>query len=54
VTPKITIAGLGDIQYCRDSEGNSFGIVEYEKEFAGEEADSPEVEQEPEVEQDPE
>ena len=32
VTPKMTIAGLGDIQYCRDPEGNSFGIVEYQKE----------------------
>lgn len=32
VTPKMSIAGLGDIQYCRDTEGNSFGIVEYEKE----------------------
>jgi predicted enzyme related to lactoylglutathione lyase len=32
VTPKMSISGLGDIQYCRDTEGNSFGIVEYEKE----------------------
>jgi uncharacterized protein len=41
VTPKLSIAGLGDIQYCRDTEGNSFGIVEYEKEQAPVESAAP-------------
>jgi predicted enzyme related to lactoylglutathione lyase len=36
MTPKISIPGLGDVQYCRDTEGNSFGIIEYEKDAAGE------------------
>jgi predicted enzyme related to lactoylglutathione lyase len=30
-TPRISLPGLGDIQYCQDSEGNSFGIIEYEE-----------------------
>src|SRR5215470_14448722 len=32
VTPKITIPGVGYSQYCRDSEGNLFAIMEYDEE----------------------
>lgn len=31
LAPKIAIAGLGDLQYCHDPEGNCFGIMEYYK-----------------------
>jgi uncharacterized protein len=31
VTPKITISGIGYSQYCRDSEGNLFAIMEYDE-----------------------
>jgi uncharacterized protein len=47
VTPKMSIAGLGDIQYCRDTEGNSFGIVEYEKEEESAEPSAPEANDSP-------
>ena len=43
VTPKMSIAGLGDIQYCRDTEGNSFGIVEYERAEESKEPSIPEA-----------
>jgi predicted enzyme related to lactoylglutathione lyase len=31
VTPRIAIAGLGYMQYCKDLEGNAFGIMEYDE-----------------------
>jgi predicted enzyme related to lactoylglutathione lyase len=32
VTPKITVPGAGYSQYCRDSEGNLFAIMQYDEE----------------------
>ena len=31
VTPKLAIPGVGYSQYCRDSEGNLFAIMEYDE-----------------------
>lgn len=31
LAPKISIPGVGDLQYCHDLEGNAFGIIEYYK-----------------------
>jgi predicted enzyme related to lactoylglutathione lyase len=31
VTPKLTIPGIGYSQYCRDSEGNLFSIIQYDE-----------------------
>jgi predicted enzyme related to lactoylglutathione lyase len=30
LAPKISIRGVGYVQYCQDLEGNSFGIMEYD------------------------
>lgn len=30
LTPKFHVDGVGHIAYCQDTEGNRFGIVEYE------------------------
>ena len=32
LAPKIAIPGVGFIQYCQDTEGNTFGILQYEDE----------------------
>jgi predicted enzyme related to lactoylglutathione lyase len=29
ITPKVALPGLGYMQYCQDTEGNTFGIIEY-------------------------
>jgi uncharacterized protein len=29
--PKVSISGLGYVQYCQDCEGNTFGIMEYDE-----------------------
>jgi hypothetical protein len=31
LAPKISIPGVGYVQYCQDLEGNSFGIMEYDE-----------------------
>jgi predicted enzyme related to lactoylglutathione lyase len=31
LAPKISIAGTGYVQYCQDSEGNTFGIMEFDE-----------------------
>jgi predicted enzyme related to lactoylglutathione lyase len=31
LAPKTPIAGLGYVQYCRDLEGNTFGIMEFDE-----------------------
>jgi uncharacterized protein len=31
LAPKFSIPGMGDVQYCQDPEGNTFGIMEYYK-----------------------
>jgi predicted enzyme related to lactoylglutathione lyase len=31
LAPKIAIPGVGYIQYCQDTEGNTFGILQYEE-----------------------
>jgi predicted enzyme related to lactoylglutathione lyase len=31
LAPKISIPGVGFIQYCQDTEGNTFGIIQYEE-----------------------
>ena len=30
IAPKQSIPGLGYVQYCRDTEGNTFGVIEYD------------------------
>jgi uncharacterized protein len=34
LAPKISLPGLGYVQYCQDSEGNTFGIMEYDESAA--------------------
>jgi predicted enzyme related to lactoylglutathione lyase len=34
IAPKITISGVGYLQYCKDIEGNSFGIMEFDSSAA--------------------
>jgi uncharacterized protein len=31
LAPKVSIRGVGYIQYCQDTEGNTFGIMQYEE-----------------------
>jgi predicted enzyme related to lactoylglutathione lyase len=31
IAPKIAIPGVGYVQYCQDTEGNTFGIMEYDE-----------------------
>lgn len=31
LAPKISIRGVGYIQYCQDTEGNTFGIMQFEE-----------------------
>jgi uncharacterized protein len=31
LAPKIAIPGVGFIQYCQDTEGNTFGILQYDE-----------------------
>jgi predicted enzyme related to lactoylglutathione lyase len=31
IAPKMSLAGLGYVQYCQDLEGNTFGIIEYDE-----------------------
>jgi predicted enzyme related to lactoylglutathione lyase len=31
LAPKISIPGLGFLQYCQDPEGNTFGILQYDE-----------------------
>jgi predicted enzyme related to lactoylglutathione lyase len=31
IAPKISIPGVGYVQYCQDTEGNTFGIIEYDE-----------------------
>ena len=31
VVPKMAIPGVGQIAYCKDTEGNMFGIIEFEE-----------------------
>jgi predicted enzyme related to lactoylglutathione lyase len=31
LAPKISLGGTGYVQYCQDSEGNTFGIMEFDE-----------------------
>lgn len=31
IAPKLTLPGLGYVQYCQDSEGNKFAIIQYDE-----------------------
>lgn len=31
IAPKIAIPGVGYVQYCHDTEGNTFGVMEYDE-----------------------
>lgn len=31
LAPKISIPGVGFIQYCQDTEGNTFGVMQYDE-----------------------
>ena len=34
LAPKIAIPGVGFVQYCQDTEGNTFGILQYDESAA--------------------
>ncbi len=31
LAPKVTIPGVGFIQYCQDTEGNTFGVMQFDE-----------------------